>query len=477
MEIAHTQSLPGVNFRVFNQSVYRNRRSGLKKKVGKGLILLSGNDESSINYKDNHYPFRQDSHYLYYFGLNIAGLAAIIDADSGEEIIFGNDVSMEEIVWTGALPTIAEMAAAVGVTATLSYDAIQPLLLKATASKRAIHFVPPFRPENKMKLAEWLQVPVAKLESMVSDELVRAILSQRLYKEPGEVEELHHAALISANMHEAILRNTRPGMKEQALIGLLQQVAFEHNAGMSFAPILTIQGQTLHNTYRGNTLKEGDLVLCDAGAANDMQYAGDLTTTFPVGAKYSSRQKELYAIVLAAQEHAVSLLKPGIAFKEVHLAAAACLLNGLKEIGLVNGDIASALEEGVHSLFYPHGLGHLLGLDVHDMEDLGEDNVGYTETIRREVRAGLRSLRLGRTLESGFALTIEPGLYFIPQLIDRWKAENKHSNFINYALLEKYRNAGGIRIEEDYLITDKGSRQLGKRLPKTPEEIEALVVK
>ncbi len=463
-----------MNLKLFEKFVYTNRREVLKKNISSGLILLLGNEEAGMNYKDNWYPFRQDSTFLYYFGLNTAGLAAIIDVDSGEEIIFGNELTVEDIVWTGPLPSINEMAGAVGVTSTQPYNKIETVLGNALSGGRKIHFISPYRSENKIKLAQWLNIPVAGLIEKISVPLIKAIVSQRSYKEACEVAEMDKATCISADMHLTAMRYAKPGMKEFEIIAKVKEVAYANDASISFNPIVTIHGETLHNLYCGNTIKEGQMVLCDAGASNDMNYAGDLTCTFPVGKKFTAKQKEIYQIVLHAHQTAVTMLKPGILFKEVYLTAAQKIVEGMQMLGVMKGDAKEAVAAGAHAIFFQCGLGHMIGLDVHDMEDLGEHYVGYTDTILKSTQFGIKSLRLGRALEPGFTLTVEPGIYCIPQLMDQWKAENKFTDFINYNALENYRDFSGIRVEEDYLITKDEARLLGKKLPITVEEVEAI---
>jgi len=463
-----------MQFRLFDKTVYVNRRAVLKKNVANGLILFLGNEESSMNYTDNWYPFRQDSNFLYYFGLNTAGLAAIIDADSGEETIFGNELTIDDIVWTGPLPTVSEMAAEVGVTKTAPYNSIVAVIAKAISGGRNIHITPPYRPENKIRLAALTGSSVQSLSEFVSVPLIKAIISQRSYKEACEVTEMDKASAISAEMHLAGMRFARPGMKEYEVMAKVKEVAYAHNASLSFNPIVTIHGETLHNLYSGNTLEEGQMVLCDAGAANDMNYAGDLTTTYPVGKKFSTKQKDVYNIVLHAHQTAVAMLKPGVLFKDVYLTAAQKIVEGMQSLGVMKGDAAEAVAAGAHAMFFQCGLGHMIGLDVHDMEDLGEPYVGYTDTLKKSTQFGMKSLRLGRALEPGFTLTVEPGIYLIPQLIDKWKAEQKFMEYINYTALEGYRDFSGIRVEEDYLITESGYKLLGKKLPMTVEEVEAV---
>jgi Xaa-Pro aminopeptidase len=463
-----------MQFRIFEKSVYENRRYVLKKKVGTGLLLFMGNEECSMNYKDNWYPFRQDSNFLYYFGINVAGLAAIIDAESGEEIIFGNELTLDDVVWTGPLPSLGEMAEAVGIRITKPYNKIEETIRTALAAGRKIHFTPPYRPENKIRLAQWFTVLPVALEAMASLSLIKAIISQRSIKEDCEVEEMNKATEISADMHLAAMHYTKPGMKEYEVMAKVKEVAYSNNASLSFNPIVTIHGETLHNLYSGNTIKEGQMILCDAGASNDMNYAGDLTCTFPVGKKFTAQQREVYEIVLGAHHAAVSMLKPGVLFKEVYLTASQKIVEGMQLIGLMKGSAEEAVAAGAHAMFFQCGLGHMIGLDVHDMEDLGEVYVGYTDTLKKSTQFGMKSLRLGRALEEGFTLTVEPGVYLIPQLIDQWKAENKFAAFINYPALEKFRDFSGIRVEEDYLVTTNGCRLLGKKLPMSVSEVEAL---
>lgn len=433
-----------------------------------------GNDECGMNYKDNWYPYRQDSCFLYYFGINLAGLASVIDTETGEETIFGNDLSMDDIVWTGPQPSVAEMAAEVAVSTTAPYKNIETVIRKAITNGRKIHFIPPYRAQNKIKIAQWLNIAVNAVNDSASIPLIKAIVSQRSYKEDCEIAEMNIAAAISADMHLAAMRYAKPGMKEFEVMAKVKEIAYANNGSLSFHPIVTIHGETLHNVYAGNTLKEGQMVLCDAGAANDMNYAGDLTCTFPAGKKFTQQQKEVYEIVLHAHTSSVAMLKPGVLYKDVYLNAAQKIVEGMQQLGIMKGDAAEAVAAGAHAMFFQCGLGHMIGLDVHDMEDLGEPYVGYTEMLKKSTQFGIKSLRLGRALETGFTLTVEPGVYCIPQLMDNWKAENKFAEFINYDTLEKFRHFSGIRVEEDYLITETGSRLLGKKLPMAVDEVENL---
>jgi Xaa-Pro aminopeptidase len=458
---------------MFSKTTYMQRRNALKKGVKSGIILLLGNEESAMNYTDNTFHFRQDSTFLYYFGLDFAGLTAIIDLDENKETIFGNELTIDDIVWMGTQPTLKEKSQLVGVAHTAPTAELGKRIEEAKKKGRKIHFLPPYRPENKIKLFHFLGGNPDGFGDLASVELIKAVVSQRAYKSEEEIAEIEKAVDTSVDMHVAAMKMARPGMVESEISAEIQRIAEAAGGNISFPIILTINGQTLHNHYHGNTLKGGDLVLCDTGAETTMRYAGDLSSTFPVDPTFTTRQKEIYEISLAAHEAAIAALKPGIKNKEVHLTACKTLGMGLKEIGLMKGNIDDAIAEGAHAMFFPCGTGHMMGLDVHDMEDLGEQYVGY-EGETRSTQFGLKSLRMGRALEPGFVITIEPGIYFIPELMDKWRAENKFMDFLNYDLLETYKDFGGIRNEEDFLITKDGCKLLGKRKPKTIAEVEAL---
>jgi Xaa-Pro aminopeptidase len=459
---------------LFDKQVYADRRAVLKKNLKSGIVVILGNDQLGMNYDHNWYPFRQDSTFLYYFGLNVDGLAAIIDIDNSETIIFGNEKTIDDIVWTGSLPTVKEMAAAVDVHKSLPYQDIAKHISNGINSKRKLHFTPQYRADNKVKLQQWLNISPLELPNIYSVELIKAIVKQRSYKEQREVEEMHKATLISVDMHLEAMQFARPGMKEYEIVSKLKSVAYSQNASVSFPPIVTVHGEVLHNTSSNNTIEEGHLLLCDAGASNHMSYAGDLTSTFPVSKKFSSQQKSLYEIVLNSHLTAVDMLKPGVLYKDIYLMASQKIAEGMQALGVMKGNAAEAVAAGAHAMFFQCGLGHMIGLDVHDMEGLGEDYVGYDDGFSRSPQFGMKSLRLARALEKDFTLTVEPGIYIIPELIDKLKAERKFEDFINYDELEKYRFANGIRIEEDYLITETGYQILGKRLPITVDEIEAV---
>jgi Xaa-Pro aminopeptidase len=458
---------------MFDKQLYINRRKALKDQLNEGIILFLGNDDSPMNYPDNPYFFRQHSSFLYYFGIDRPSLAAVIDLESGEETLFGDELTIDDIIWMGNVPTLKEECENVGINSVLPTVKLYTILREAQASDRSIHFLPPYRPENKIKLLRLLNIRPDQFAQKSSEELVRVVISQREIKDKFEIEEIDKAVHWSVDMHEAAIRMVRPGMKEAAVAAEVTRIPLEKEGYLSFPVIATIKGAVLHNHYHGNILNEGQLFLLDAGAETPLHYAGDLTSTFPVSSKFTSKQSEIYQLVLNAHYGSAAILRPGITFKEVHFEACRIIFEGLKTLGLVKGNTEEAIAEGAHALFFPHGLGHMMGLDVHDMEDLGEINVGYSGEAK-SAQFGLRSLRLAKELKPGFVLTIEPGIYFIPELIDLWRSENKLEQFINYGEVEKYLDFGGIRIEQDYLITDASHRLLGRKKPMEISEIEML---
>jgi Xaa-Pro aminopeptidase len=457
---------------MFDKEVYIKRRKGLKEQVGNGLIILLGNEESSMNYLDNCYPFRQDSNFLYFFGIDRPGLAAIVDIDNNNEILFGKDIGVEDIIWTGPMQSLHEQAEMAGVFKVVPALSIADKINKALSEKRKIHYLPPYRRDNLHKLNSWLNIPFDLLKKASSSELIKAIVAQRSIKSSEEIKEIEKGINITAEMQLEAARLATEGISETTIAGIIHGIALSAGGNLAFPTILTVNGQILHNHSQGNILKNGQMLLCDCGAETSMHYGGDLTRTTPVNKQFSTRQKEIYDIVLHAHQAAIESLRPGICFKEVHLLACEKLAEGLKSIGLMKGDTKDAVRQGAHAMFFQCGLGHMLGLDTHDMEDLGEEYVGYTDELKKSTQFGLKSLRLGRKLEPGFVLTVEPGIYMIPELIDLWKSENKFSEFINYDKLETYKDFSGIRIEEDLLITADGSLLLGKQLPRKVNEIE-----
>ena len=453
---------------MFPARVYIERRARLRQDVNSGLILLLGNEESPMNYVDNPYPFRQDSTFLYFFGLDQPGLAAVIDLDEASECVFGDDPTVEAIVWTGPQPLLSERCERVGITTTATRDALAPVLEKARQRGRTIHLLPPYRPEHILRPAEF------GLHGSPSEPLIKAVVDQRSTKSPEEIEQIEAAIEISYEMQTTAMRMARPGVVEREVAGAMEGITISRGGRPSFATIFSMHGETLHNHSYDNVLKAGDIVVNDSGAESPLHYASDITRTIPIAGEFSPRQREIYSIVLDAQEQAIAASRPGVEFREVHRIASVALLTGLRALGLVKGDPAEAVEAGAHTLFFPCGLGHMLGLDVHDMEGLGEDYVGYTDSIRRNPAFGWRSLRLAKALEPGYVITIEPGIYFIPQLIDRRRDEGTFDRFIEYDKIEAYRNFGGVRIEDDVLVTETGCRLLGRPIPRTIEEVEAL---
>lgn len=458
---------------MFNSKIYIQRRSILKKKLKNGVILLFGNSESPINYSNNAYHFRQDSTFLYYFGLDQADLAAVIDLDENKDIVFGNDFTIDDIVWMGPQPTIKNLAAKCGVKQTGSLSELKAVLTKAVKQGRKIHFVPQYRDENKFKLLQHLGISPMRINDYASLELIKAIADQRYIKSKEEIEEIEQAISTAYEMQVSAMRFTKSGMYEREIAGFIQGLAMSLGSGISFVPILSKHGETLHNYNYSNKLKDGDLIVNDSGAESLNHYASDITRTYPVSGKFTQIQKEIYEIVLISQLVAIDAIKPKVSFKTVHLKAATVMTDGLKALGLMKGNTKDSVEAGAHALFFPHGLGHLMGLDVHDLESFGENNFGYDEKTKRSTQFGLNYLRFARPLVPGIVLTVEPGLYFIPQLIDKWKSEKKFTEFINYDKVEAYRDFGGIRIEDDVHVTATGSRILGKPIPKAVEDVEA----
>jgi Xaa-Pro aminopeptidase len=457
---------------MFTKETYQKRRELLKSTVNSGILLFLGNDECGMNYADNTYHYRQDSTFLYFFGSDYAGLNAIIDIDENREIIFGDELTIDHIVWMGTQPTIKEKSAAVGINETAPGGDLKDYLAKAVGQGRKVHYLPPYRPDHQVKLFNWLNVHPNETVQKASPEFIQAVVNQRNYKSNEEIIQIEEAVNVTADMHLTAMRMAKPGMKESEIAAAVQEVAIKSGGQLSFPTIATINGQTLHNHYHGNTLKSGDMVLIDCGAENGMHYAGDMSSTFPVDKTFTTRQREIYQIALNAHEAAIAELRPGVRFKDVHLKACKTIAEGMKQMGFMKGDMDEAVQQGAHALFFQCGLGHMMGLDVHDMENLGEVYVGYNGEAK-STQFGLKSLRLGRELEPGFVLTVEPGIYFIPELIDMWKAEKRFEEFINYEKVEQYKNFGGLRNEEDFLITNDGARLLGKPIPKTIEDVEA----
>ncbi|MEL7162634.1 MAG: aminopeptidase P family protein, partial [Bacteroidota bacterium] len=424
---------------MFSAQTYTDRRRALALAIPRGLILLPGNREAPMNYRDNVYPFRQDSNFRYFAGHAIPDLMLTIDGGTGASRLWGNDISLDHVVWMGEQPSVAELAARIGAQRGGTLDELS-ILLQQHAEE--VHFLPPYRAERFAFLREHLGAAAG-----ASVELIKAVVALRSVKSAAELAEMDVAVATSMQMHAAAREHAAPGQLEAEVAGLIEGIAISANGRLSYPAIVTRNGHVLHNHYHGNVLKKGDLLLIDAGAEAPSGYAGDITRTFSVGAPLSSQQQAIYDIIDQAKTDCIAALRPGVKFRDVHTQAGRIIASGLKALGLMRGDIDEAVAAGAHALFMPHGLGHMIGLDVHDMEDLGEDLVGYDDEVQRSTQFGTRSLRLGRRLATGFALTVEPGIYFIPALIDRWRADGTCAEFIDFSALEAYRDFGGIRLE------------------------------
>jgi len=455
---------------MFDKQIYTERRNRLRAKMGSGIILIPGNNESPLNYTDNTYHFRQDSTFLYLFGLDIPGLFGVIDANTGNDTLFGNDNSIEDIIWDGIKPSIKELSASVGVTNSLPFT---DLFVKVAKGSQ-VHFLPPYRGDIQLLLEKLLIIPTVHLAKHASIDLIHALVAMRSVKDEFEIAEIEVACETGYKMHVAAMKMAKPGVMEQEIAGTIEGIALAYGGGTSFPTILTQNGQTLHNHSHSFQLEKGRLMIVDAGAESNGHYASDFTRTIPVGGKFSQKQLDIYNIVLKANNTATTLIKPGETYLSIHLKIAEVITTELKELGLMKGDVKEAVASGAHALFMPHGLGHMMGLDVHDMENYGQVYVGYDDEIRPIDQFGTANLRLGRRLQKGFVITNEPGLYFIPALIDKWVNEKINHAFINFDQVRKYLDFGGIRLEDDILVTDTGARILGKRIPINPEDVGLL---
>ena len=451
------------------KETYLRRRARLKKDMGSGVLLFLGNAEVGMNYADNTYRFRQDSTMLYFFGLDFPGIAAVIDVDEDREIVFGNDLTIDDIVWTGMMPSLSERCQPVGVTDT------RPMCELADYLRgKFVHFLPPYRGDHRVWLWELLGVEPAAQPSLASVPFIKAIVSQRNYKDEEELRLIEESVDLSTEMHLAAYRAVRPGIHESEVAAAVEEVACRHGNALAFPTIATVQGQVLHNHGFIHDLKEGDIFLLDAGAETKSHYAGDLSSSMPVGERFTDRQAEVYNIHLRSFWAAVDKLQVGTPFREAHIAAATEIARGMKELGLMKGDPAEAAETGAYALFFPCGLGHMVGLDVHNMENLGEQYVGYADGQQKSKQFGFKSLRLARPLEPGFVFTVEPGIYFIPELMDKWEAEGQFRDFICYDKLGPWRDFTGLRNELNYVMTPTGARLLGTiKKPMTINEVYA----
>jgi len=457
---------------MFSPEIYQKRRDELKKKMETGVLFFPGNNETPMNYPANPYHFRQDSSFLYYFGIDEPGLTGVIDVDNDEEIIFGDDVAIEDIIWTGPLPKLTDKAARFNISDTRPSSALGKAFEEYLNRGREIMYLPQYRQDITNMVGDLTDTDYSRVNSSSSVKLARAVISQRSIKSDEEVGEIEKALEISYDMNRTAMKLVRDGVYEYEVCGKVQAAVLARNSHLSFPIIFSIHGETLHNHSHNNMMSDGDILIMDSGAESPLHYASDITRTIPVSGEFNERQKYIYQTVLQSQLDAIEMMKPGVMNLECHLKAAHTIASGLTRIGLMKGDPEEAVRAGAHALFFPHGLGHMMGLDVHDMEGLGEDLVGYDEKISRSDQFGLAALRLARELEPGFVITVEPGIYFIPELIDRWKEEDRFAEFINYDKVEKYRNFGGIRIEDDVLITESGHRVLGKPIAKEVDEVQ-----
>ena len=450
----------------------------LKKQMKSGILFFPGAVDTPMNYSSNTYKFRQDSSFLYYFGIDAPNLAAVIDVDNDREIIFGDERSIDDIIWMGPEDSLNERAIKVGISEILPYAKLSLSLESHIHTDEQIHFLPQHQAQIKNQFKTWLGIELDNVNNNSSKNLIQAVVKQRSIKSCEEVEEIEKALKISYLMNTLAMRASRKGVLEQEVYGAIEGLALGMGNGVSFPIIFTVNGEILHNHHHNNLMKDGDLALLDSGAESQLHYASDITRTFPVSGKFTSKQKDIYNIVLDSQLNAIKMIKPEISYKDVHLESAKVITTGLKDIGLMKGSVDDAVTAGAHALFFPHGLGHMMGLDVHDMEGLGEGYVGYDKETERSEQFGLAYLRLAKKIHTGFVITVEPGIYFIPQLFENWRKDNKNSDFINYDKVLEYLDFGGIRIEDDILVTENGASVLGRSpIPKTIEEVETACAK
>ena len=460
---------------MFDKATYVNRRAKLKELVKSGIIILFGNNESPCNFPANgYYPFRQDSSFLYYFGLNRDGLVGVIDIDNDIETLVGNDIDIEDIVWYGSVNSVHDMAESVGVKNTAPMKSLKTICNDAMRQKRRIHFLPPYRHDIKIQIFDLLGVHPVQQKEAASMDLIKAVVKMRSTKEAQEIEELERASVIGYKMHTTAMRLTKPGLTEKYVAGHVDGTANSYGAMVSFPTIFSQHGEIMHGSPSMSELESGRLVLCDCGGETINNYCSDHTRTFPVNGKFTQRQLEIYSIVEACHDHALDVAKPGVKYMDVHFSVCRLMTDRLKELGLMKGDTEEAVAAGAHAMFLPHGLGHMMGMDVHDMESLDQINVGFDEETRPRLdQFGTNCLRMGRRLDEGFVVTDEPGIYFIPDLIDLWRREGTNARFLNFDKIEAYKDFGGIRIEDDILITKDGCRFLGEhRIPYHPKDVE-----
>lgn len=461
---------------MFSKETYIDRRAELKKLVKDGIIIIFGNNESPVNSPANGYsPFRQDSSFLYYFGQKREGLVGVIDIDENKETLIGNDIDIEDIVWFGSVDTVKELGEQVGVMNSAPMKELKTICSNAMRSRRKIHFLPPYRSDIKIQIFDLIGIHPNQQKESASLELINAIVKMRSVKTAEEIEELERAAIIGYKMHTTAMRLTKPGLTEKFVAGNVDGVANSLGSMVSFPTIFSQHGEIMHGNPSMAELKDGRLVLCDCGGETINHYCSDNTRTFPINGKYTQRQLDIYNVVVEAHDAVLELAKPGIKYADVHFAICRIIFNRMKELGLAKGDTDAAIAAGAHAIFLPHGLGHMMGMDVHDMEALGQIYVGFDEETRPNLEQfGTNCLRMGRRLQEGFVVTDEPGIYFIPALIDEWREKKHCAEFLNFDKLDAYKDFGGIRLEDDILITKDGCRFIGKdRIPYLPKDVEA----
>ena len=461
---------------MFTADIYSARRAELRRRIGKGIILLPGNVESPFNYPNNTFHFRQDSTFMYFFGHSVPALAGVIDVESGEETLYGDDFTVEDIIWMGPQPTIRNFADEVGVAQSRPMAKLQEDVRRAISLGREVHYLPPYRGETILMMSDLLGIQPSMLHARKSWDLLFAVAQMRECKGEEEIAALEEAFEIGYQMHTAAMRNTRVGRTEHEVAGIVDGMALRYGTGVSFTTILSQHGEVLHNHDHSGTMTDGRLLLCDAGGEHLNGYVSDHTRTFPVNGKFTQKQKDIYNIVLAAHDAAAAALRPDMMYTEYSDAAFRTLIEGLKALDLVRGSVDDAIAAGAAYLFMPHGLGHGIGLDVHDCENIGERSFSFAEVEERAKQSACCITRQWWRLQPGTVLSNEPGIYFVPDLIDKYKAEGKCQGIVNYDKLEEYRDFGGIRLEDDMIVTATGSMQIGsKQIPITVEDVEAMV--
>lgn len=461
---------------MFHPEVYKLRRRRLRELVGKGVVLFLGNKEVAMNYAANNYPFRQDSSFLYYFGLDMPGLAGMIDCENDVEVIYGSDPTLEDVIWVGKQEPLQEKASRAGISIVKPLERLDGDVFRVIAHSREVHYLPPYREQRRLQLAYYDNLKYEEVDRNASETLIRAVVEQRSVKDINELKELEETMNnVTAEAYFQSASLIKPGSYEYQIAGQFEGFALENYCRLAYPIICTVNGETLHNHYYGNELKSGQLLLIDAGVESPKRYATDITRTYPVSGKFTEQQKDIYKIVLTAQEEAIKAIRPGKPYYEVHMLAATVITKGLIELGLMKGSVEDAVKHGAHALFFPHGIGHMIGLDVHDMEDIGENFVGYDDEFKRSDQFGTAYLRMAKRLNPGNVVTVEPGIYFIDPLIDKWHSEGRYRDFIDYRAVSKFRGLGGIRIEDNVAVTDDGYRVIGKPIAKSIEDIEALI--